>query len=616
MEIDPFLIASWQIRCEPANLDRVRSGLSAPDRLETFEDTMKPPAYFLSGSACPFVKLMATLVAIVWAMASPAIAQSVRATKDQHSRTDINFRDVAAQAGVSFRFNNGGRGRHDLPEIMGGGVALFDADGDHRLDIYLCNGGPIEPGSELPDTPCRLYLNRGDWRFEDVTERACAPGPGYAMGAAVGDYDGDGRPDLLVTGWRDQRLYRNLGHGRFEDVTLRAGVASDLWSTSAAFADLDGDGDQDLYVTNYLDFDPKAAPFCAAPDGRRDYCGPEDFPAQPDRLYRNNGDGTFSDVSRQAGIDHADGRGLGVLIAELTGDHHPDIYVANDGTPCWLFANRGNWRFEEVGETAGVARDGQGQALAGMGIACGDVNSDGMADLVVTNFMNRATIPFLALGDRPGTYADASNLVGLKACTRDVVGFGIAVADFNGDGRVDLIQANGHVLDRARLGLPLAMPPKLLRNRGGRFEEVSAHEAGDWFGRSMLGRGLAVGDLDDDGRTDVVVNVIDAPAAVLRNLSGGGRSLAIEVIDRSGAPAVGALVRVENGAQSQMNAVIAGGSYLSASPAGLYFGLETAESIERIEVEWPWGPTEVWLQTARPPRGPLTLRRGTGRRKP
>src|SRR5262249_41522139 len=212
-----------------------------------------------------------------------------------------------------------------------------------------------------------------------------APGPSYAMGAAVGDYDGDGREDLFVTGWRDQRLYRNLGGSRFEDVTRRAGLSSNEWSTSAAFADLDGDGGLGLYVATYLGYEPEPAPFGAPPDGRRDYCGPEDFPAQPDHLYRNNGDGTFTDVSHQAGIDLPDGRGLGVLIAEMTGDNRPDIYVANDSSPCWLFANRGGLKFEEVGEQAGIARDGDGNVISGMGVAQGDLDSDGLLDLVVAN---------------------------------------------------------------------------------------------------------------------------------------------------------------------------------------------------------------------------------------
>ncbi len=425
---------------------------------------------------------------------------------------------------------------------MGGGVALIDGDGDGWLDIYLCDGGPIVAGAGRADPPCRYYRNNRDGTFADETVAAGAPGPSYAMGAAVGDFDGDGRDDLFVTGWRDQRLYRNRGGGRFEDVTQRAGVASAAWSTSAAFADLDGDGDLDLYVANYLDYDPATAPFCSAPDGRRDYCGPEDFPAQPDRLYRNNGDGTFADETREAGIVPDDGRGLGVLIADLVGDPRPDIFVANDGTPCRLFENRGGLRFAEVGHAAGVARDGRGEAPAGMGVALGDLDGDGLPELVVANFLGRGTIAFQARGG--GTYLDASNALGLAAPTRDVLGFGLALADFDADGRLDLIQVNGHVLDRARLGVPLAMRPTLLRNPGGRLSDASAG-AGPWFARPTLGRGLAVGDLDRDGRPDVVVNALDAPAAILRNVSAAGRSIALDLVGAG--PGAGGRARPRHG---------------------------------------------------------------------
>jgi hypothetical protein len=524
----------------------------------------------------------------------------------------IAFRDVAARAGVNFRFDKGSRRKHDLPEIMGGGVALFDADGDGRLDIYLCNGGPIEPAPGKPDPPCRLYRNLGTWRFADITDHAAAPGPSYAMGAAVGDFDGDGSPDLLVTGWGDQRLYKNLGSGRFEDVTMRAGLTSNLWSTSAAFADLDGDGDLDLYVANYLDFDAKAPPYCAAPDGRRDYCGPEDFPAQPDRLYRNNGDGTFTDVSRSAGIDRPEGRGLGVLVAELTGDNRPDIYVANDGSPCWLFANRGNLQFEEVGEAAGVARDGHGQVLAGMGVAAGDVNADGVLDLVVTNYLGRSTIAFVAQKGKPRIYVDETSRLGLGALSQGVVGFGVALLDFDGDGHLDLIQANGHVLDRARLGTPLAMTPLILRAAGVRFENASS-TAGEWFHQPILGRGLASGDLDGDGRPDVVAGALDAPVAVLHNVSTGSELTSWEIVDRHGHPAVGARVRVTfAGGRRQTAFVSGGGSYLAASEPRIWIGHEPPQVVERAEIDWPWGGTEFWIKPLVHQPHALRLKQGMG----
>jgi len=503
----------------------------------------------------------------------------------------ITFRDVAAEANVAFRFDNGTRNRHDLPEIMGGGVALIDADGDGWLDILLCNGGPIGPREGADDTPCRLFRNRGAGAFVDVTAEAGAPGPSYAMGAAVGDYDGDGRDDLFVTGWRDQRLYRNLG-GRFEDVTGRAGLSSPLWSTSAAFADLDGDGDLDLYVANYLDFDAASAPFCTAPDGRRDYCGPEDFPAQPDRLYRNNGDGTFTDVSEPAGVALPEGRGLGVLIADLTGDAKPDIYVANDGTACWLFDNLGGLRFREVGLKAGVALDGQGDALSGMGVALGDLDGDGRDDLVVSNFHGRSTVAFQARGD--GLFRDASLGWGLPAATRGVLGFGLALEDWDGDGRLDLFQVNGHVLDRERLGVPFAMRPTLLRNEGRRFREVS-EQGGPWFGQRRLGRGLAVGDIDRDGRPDVVVNATDAPASVLRNTAGSENHwLMLDLVGRAPRLAVGARVRINVGERLLTRQVTGGGSYLSASSSRLSVGIGKERRAERVDVVWPSGRTETW----------------------
>jgi len=524
------------------------------------------------------------------------------------SRPAIAFEETADARGVRFRFDDGSRGKHDLPEIMGGGVALIDGDGDGWLDLFFCNGGPIIAGPAKLDSPCRYYRNNRDGSFTEATETANAPGPSYAMGAAVADFDGDGRDDLFVTGWRDQRLYHNEGGGKFRDVTAQAGLSSSLWSTSAAFADLDRDGDLDLYVANYLEYDPSKAPFCSAPDGKRDFCGPEEFSAQSDRLYRNNGDGTFTDVSVSAGIVDRDGRGLGVLIADLSGDSRLDIFVANDGTACWLFENQGGLRFEEVGLKAGVAFDGQGQPLAAMGVAYGDLDADGQSDLVVSNFFDRSTIAFRSQGN--GQYADASSLLGLSAVTRGVLGFGLAVEDFDGDGRLDLFQANGHVLDRARLGVPFHMRPTLMRNEGRKLLDVGS-AAGPWFRRPILGRGVAVGDLDHDGRPDLVVNVLNAPAAILRNTSSGGHWLVLDLVPRSSSAPTGARVRATVGERVLVREVVAGGSYLSASDHRLFLGLGKARRIDNVEVTWPSGRKEAWndLETGRS----IRLVEGTGR---
>lgn len=544
------------------------------------------------------IKSMKRLRLRLLVLVAPVLAAQARAAGP------IRFEDVASVSGVDFRFDDGARGKHDLPEIMGGGVALIDADGDGRLDLFLCDGGPIAEKQGRNDPPCRLYRNRGAWKFDDVTASASCPGPSYAMGCAVGDFDGDRRDDLFVTGWRDQRLYRNAGGGRFEDVTARAGLLSKAWSTSAAFADLDRDGDLDLYVCNYLDYDPDRAPFCAAPDGKRDFCGPEVFPPQPHRLYRNNGNGTFTDISAESGIAMSDGRGLGVLVADLVGDDRLDLFVANDGTPCRLFEGLGGLRFVDVGAKQGVALDGAGGPIAAMGVALGDLNGDSYPDLVVGNFLGRSTIAFRGLAGGP--FQDVSSAWGLTAATRDVLGFGVALADFDGDGALDLLQANGHVLDRERLGVPFAMRPTLLRNQAGRLVDA----AGNGFERPILGRGVAIGDLDNDGRPDAVVAALRAPVAVLRNVSEGSHWLAIHLQGKG--QAIGARLTVELPGRTLTRVVIGGGGYLAASSRVVQVGLGNAERAERIEVRWPSGLVEEFGPVN---AGNTTLVEGAGRWK-
>ena len=523
----------------------------------------------------------------------------------------ITFEDLQPGSGLDFSYTNGSRGMHDLPEIMGGGVAMIDGDNDGRLDLFLCNGGPIgENPAGKDNSPCRYFRNLGGGKFRDETATAGAPGPGYAMGAAVGDFDNDGRDDLCVTGWGAQRLYRNLG-GRFEDVTEKAGLHSPLWSTSAAWADLDADGDLDLVAVTYLDYDTGKAPYCAAPDGKRDYCGPEDFAAGPDLLYRNNGDGSFTEVSKSSGFDQCLGRGLGVIVSDLAGDSRPDIYVANDGNACCLWENLGGLRFREVGRESGTAFDGKGEAPAAMGLAVGDLRGKGGTDLVVTNFLHRSTIAFESI--QKGLYRDASAGLGLTAATRPVLGFGIALADFDGDGRLDLIQANGHVLDRERLGTPFSMRATLLRSLGNRFEDVSEH-AGPWFQKPILGRGLAVGDFDGDGRPDIVIAALDAPPALLRNTS-RAEFVAVELIGAKGCEPFGARLRAERDGRALIRDMPGGGSYLSSSERRIFLprGDLRDQAAWKFEVSWPTGRTERW-EGVRPSRT-IRLKEGTGTSK-
>ncbi len=528
-------------------------------------------------------------------------------------RSSIRFDDVSRRSGVDFQFHKGSRGKHDLVEIMGGGVGLIDVDRDGRLDVFVCNGGPIGEGSGVDDPTCRLYRNNTDGAFTDITKRARAPGPNYAMGVAVGDVDGDGFDDLFVTGWRDQRLYRNTGNLSFEDVTAKAGLSSNLWSTSAAFADLDDDGDLDLYVASYVDFDSARAPFCFAPDGKRDYCGPKDFQAQPHRLYKNIGGGRFQDVSRQSGIaDSKGGRGLGVLIADLSGDRKPDVYVANDGSPCWLFENQGGFHFNEVGARAGLAFNGDGDPMAGMGIGYGDINSDGFPDVVVSNFYNRSTIGFLQV--EKGVYRDASRELSLVGPTRPVLGFGIGLVDLNGDGLLDLFQMNGHVLDRERLGEPLAMRPTLLENRRQMGLVDVGSQAGPWFSPRRLGRGLAVGDLDLDGKPDVAAASLDLPLAILRNTTADCRTFALDLTPKPPGckNQIGLQIKVKTHELVSTYWTSSGGGYLSAGDSRPRPPVLASGKIESIEVLWHSGERELFLD-AIGKNGVVSLHEGKGR---
>ena len=408
------------------------------------------------------------------------------------------------------------------------------------------------------------------------------------MGCVVGDYDGDGHDDLFVTGLGRTVLYRNRGDGTFEDATTRARVGSDRWSTAAGFGDLDGDGDLDLVVVTYVAADPRNVPECLDPTGRPFHCPPGQFPPQFDQLFRNDGDGTFTDVSREAGIEVPGGLGLGLAIADLDADGRLDLFVANDAAPNFLFRNLGALKFEEVGAASGVAYDGNGRATASMGVVAEDLDGDGRLDLFHVNFLNEASTLLRNIGN--GLFDDVTSAAGLDADGRVATGFGAAALDVENDGRLDLFVANGHVDDRPWANHPMPQLPRLYRSRApGRFE-LAPRSIGPYFARPVVGRGAAAGDLDGDGRVDLVVIHRDAPAAYLRNATAGGAWIGFRLVGgRSGKTPIGARVECHSGGRSAVRWLTSGTSYLASNDPRLFFGLGPAEVVDRVEIVWPSG---------------------------
>jgi tetratricopeptide (TPR) repeat protein len=499
----------------------------------------------------------------------------------------------APAAGLAdFIQDNGVSSIHQLPEFSSGGVGLLDYDGDGSLDVYCVQGGVFPPGPNTTYSGDRLFRNRGDGTFEDVTEDAgIARLPrGYGHGVAVGDVDNDGSPDLFITRWRSYALYRNRGDGTFEDVTERAGLGGDRdWPTSAAFADLDNDGDLDLYVCHYGVWDTRNPRVCKDPTGTITIvCDPRSIPALPDHVFRNDA-GRFVDVTAEAGIIDTDGRGMGVVAADLDGDGRIDLFVANDSTANFLFRNLGGFRFEEVGHAAGVAANAEGGYQAGMGIACGDLDSDGRPDLAVTNFYAQSTTFFHNLGQ--GLFTDHTAAIGLAAPSRHRLGFGAAFFDANNDGWLDLVTANGYVSDQ-RPVFPYAMPPQLfLGSPSGVLTDVTA-QAGPPFQQPSVGRGLAVGDLDNDGRLDALMVAQNDPLVFFHNQTdpSGGHFVTFRLEGtQSNRDGVGAVLAVTAGGRTRLAARCGGGSYQSAADPRLHFGLGSGDRIESVEVRWPSG---------------------------
>ncbi|GIX05853.1 MAG: RNA-binding protein [Candidatus Poribacteria bacterium] len=503
---------------------------------------------------------------------------------------DPLFTDATDEAGIRFQHVDGRSGQKYFVETLGSGVALFDYDNDGDLDIYFVNGAPL-PGYVPQGVPKnRLYRNEGNWKFTDVTDLAGVGDEGYGHGACVGDYDNDGDLDLYVTNFGPNVLYQNNGDGTFTDVSQRAGVADARWSSSAAFADYDQDGDLDLYVANYLILSLEENPWCGLKEkGVRAYCAPDQFPGQADALYRNNGDGTFTEVTAASGVLRPHGKGLGVSWGDYDNDGYPDLYVANDSTENFLFHNLRDGTFEEVGFFSGVAVGETGVMENGMGTDWGDYDNDGWLDLVVTNYADQMNTLYHNDGD--GFFSDVSVLSGTGPKSLPYLAWGVEFFDYDNDGWLDLIVANGHLHDNlAALGQKgtYAQRNLLYHNRGdGTFEEVGL-QSGPGMSLEEVSRGLAVGDLDDDGDLDVVISNSNGPARLLRNEGGNAQHwLLLRLIRRSGSSdAIGARVVLEAGGRVQIREVRSGSSYLSQSDLRVHFGLGEAERVDRLQVRW------------------------------
>jgi len=523
------------------------------------------------------------------------------------------FRDVARQAGLDFIHVNGASDEKFLPEIIGAGGLFLDFDNDGWLDVFLVDGGSLADPSVARRARHRLFRNRRNGTFEDVTDASNIHHRDYGMGACAGDIDNDGLIDLYITNLGPNALYRNAGGGRFAEVPNAGGANSALWSTSCAFVDIDRDGDLDLFVTNYVDTS-RGNDFCgfAGPPAIRDYCHPLVYPPLPNVLYRNNGKGMFEDISMQAGIARYRGNGLGVAVSDVDEDGWPDVFVANDSTPNFLFHNDKNGSFTEIASAAGVAVASDGKARAGMGTAFGDFSGTGHLGLVVTNHETEMHSLFLNLGGR--LFSDVTVHSGVGPMTRPYVGFGVVFFDYDNDGRLDIAIVNGNVMAnvaQVRARGKLAQRKLLLRNVGERFVDATK-EAGPGFALEGVGRALAAGDVDNDGDLDLLVmNNGDRPNLLINDGGNAANALLVQVLgttsNRSG---IGTRLTLTTSGRQQVREIVSGSSYLAQNDLRAHFGLGRAERAERLEIRWPDGSIEVVENL--PANHVVTVRQGKG----
>jgi len=517
----------------------------------------------------------------------------------------VIFADITAAAGLAKHLTRAGTlEKKFLLDAVTGGVALFDYDGDGRLDIFLVNGVTYESlAGKEPAPRAALYHNNGDGIFADVTEKAGVANERFGFGVAAADYDGDGRLDLYVTNFGANRLYHNNGDGTFTDVAEKAGVTVGVWSTAAAFADYDRDGRADLFVTGYV----KDPPRPGTPGEKLvcpvSFCGPMGLAGERDFLFHNNGDGTFTEVSAKAGVSDPAGRyGLAAAWLDVNNDGWVDLLVANDSTPNYLYLNRGDGTFEDASLLSGFALNEDGREQASMGIAAGDYNHDGWVDLYLTHFSDDYNTLYRNEGD--GFFADVSRQAGVAVTTIPFLAWGTGFLDYDNDGHVDLFVANGHAysgVDKLGWGTTWKQRPLLFRNQGqGTFEAVPP-ATGSGLAEVLSARGAAFGDIDGDGKIDVVMNNLDAPPTVLRNVTSNSNhwlTIALDGGPKSGRQAIGAFVLLRAGGLLQRGDVVGGGSFASQSDFRLHFGLGRATKVDSLEIRWPSGYRERFAVSA------------------